>query len=930
MGNPWDNDPIVGAPPKGPVYGAPPVVDPYKARDQQLQEAGAAREAQKFDYQRGHDAQQFGNQGIDNTANARKEYNALSETKNYSEALSSLTKAFRAPDTAQGDLGVIYSFAKIMDPGSVVREGEMDMANSTSSLVQDLYRRFGRITDSNRLPPEVRKGLIEEARQAAGSLNQVYTERRNHYRQIAQSMGVDPSLIVGDHLGDTYKANEEAYLGRPVHEPNQVAPVKPPLDPDGTGDIGFNQEAQRNPLKPEQQAAYDAWWAVNPNPSPDQLRAFGTSMGVGIDNAEAIIDARKKGAGVQRASTAVYTPHIENTRKGDEIVDPIMRGVADTATLGLSEELAAGVDTLANGQDYGQNLANENAIRDYDKENNFGLRLAGQFAGGAVLPTGGASGVKGLAKVGAAYGGAYGAGSTDGSAGDRALGALTGAAGGAATGGLLGALSPALPKGAAAVGRRVAGPSSPEQQAILRAGTEEGVPVNMTDIYPETRNAAATLETIPGASGQIRGGIEAGRDAMKGRVAALGRGGSALEDNVGGQAVQRTADTYIKGSGARLGKQYDALEKAAGGVKVPPKQALAVVDSVIGKLSETAVTNKAEIAFLKGLKQDFSKDLSVGALRKMRTTLRKKISKGELTFGEDEATVLSIMDAASGDIATGLAAAGKKSVAAQFAKVDGQYRDRMEFIRGTVQKLVGKRGANLPPGQVFANLKAMTSPKGDDAGFARLLGEMDPADHADIAATFADALGKNNKGEFSISHFVTQAEKFPKAQRTHLFGADGAKSIENLITLGKAKEGTINRLNNSRSGQVSNYRTVLSSVLLGIPGGGAVLGMAAGLNGATGAVGGAAIAGTGIAVSRQIAKALMNEEFTRILAQAPGSTSPAAINNHIGRLRALGAKDPNVRAVVESLEKRLLQTANDNFSTTSQSAASNGSESERR
>jgi hypothetical protein len=635
-----------------------------------------------------------------------------------------------------------------------------------------------------------------------------------------------------------------------------------------------------------------------------------------VGNAEQIIEAKKKTGAISH--DLEYKPDISKERGNgglSEKVDAAVRGIADTVSFGLADKLAAAGDTLTDpNSSLGQNLAKQFAISDYDAQNHFPSRTAGQLAGAVALPMGAMESVPQVAAKAGAVGAAYGAGSSR-SLSDVPGNAAVGLAAGAGLGAGLKAGGDLAAKGVRAVGRKFAGQADPEAEAILRAGSAENVPVYAPDIYPETRNTISTLESMPGSSGPIRKGLNAGSDAIRGRVSDLGVGGSPLEANTAGQTVRNVGERYIKKSGEQLGRRYDTLEKATAGIKVPAKEAVGVIDNVLGNLSETSGTNSAEIAYLKTLKGDLSKDLSIGALRRIRTTLRKKIAKGELTFGEDEATVLSVMDAASNDIANGLRAAGKPRVAEEFANVDGAYRQRMDFVRNTVQKLIGKRGQNVSPEQVFNNLKALASPKGDEAGLGRLIREMEPEERADIAATFAEALGKNNKGDFTLDQLDRQINKMPKAVRVHLFGPEGAKSLDNLAILARAKNPTVKNLNNSRSGMVTNYRSVLSTVLFGLPGGGAALGLAQAANlgtGVTGAVAGAALGGTGLALSRTLSKALMNEEFTRALANAPASTSPKVIDAHFGKLRQIAAKDPNVRAVVEALEKKLLSHANDN------------------
>lgn len=467
---------------------------------------------------------------------------------------------------------------------------------------------------------------------------------------------------------------------------------------------------------------------------------------------------------------------------------------------------------------------------------------------------------------------------------------------------------------AASAGRRLL-PAPPVENALLRAGQAENVDVNRAMAAPDLQNRVTGVEaTMAGGPvvrremGQIGSQIEAG-------VKRLGRGGEPLDESVAGQTVQSVAERSIKKSGQAARRQYDRAEKAAGDTKVAPAQSLGRVDEVLAKLKETPETNKAEIAFLESLGSDLANDLSVGALRRIRTSLRGRISKGELTFGEDEATVLSIMDAASDDIASGLAAAGKQGAARLFKRADEDYRERMQFIQGTIQKVIGKRNSNLSPERVFANLKAMATPKGDEAGLGRIIREADPDEQADIAATFAEALGKNNKGEFSTAFLVSQAEKLPKSAQVHVFGPRGAKSLENLVTLARDHSRVMGGLNHSRTGVANDWRSWMGNLIFG--GGTGVGGTVLTGSGAQGAMMGvgAAVAGAAIKGARDVlsARALMSKEVGQWLADAPRTTSQRAIKRHVDRLSAIAVREPVIASELKEFQQTLLRAANENF-----------------
>jgi hypothetical protein len=435
---------------------------------------------------------------------------------------------------------------------------------------------------------------------------------------------------------------------------------------------------------------------------------------------------------------------------------------------------------------------------------------------------------------------------------------------------------------------------------------------------------------VTGAESTGLGGVIVRRDMRKvgkqieGGVERLGRGGEALDPQVAGQTIKNVATRFIENSGKKFNALYRRAEQMAGNEKLESPQANQILDEVTSRLSETATTNQSELSYLAGLKKDLSKPVSVGALRDMRTTLRQKISKGELTFGQNEKRVLDVMDALSQDIEGGLRSSGKGRAADAFKSADQGYRDRMDFIGGTIQKLIGKRNSTMTPGAVFENFRAMATPKGDHASLSRMMREMDPEEQADIAATFADALGKNGKGEFSTAFLVSQAQKLPPAARANLFGPEGAKSLQNLITLAKEHSRVVGQFNSSKTGRTNDYRSWLNNLVLG--GGWRRRGKS--FTGSGGmapttltAAGGAAAAGA-VKATRDVlsARALMSPEISKWLATAPRTASAAAINAHFNRLGQIGARNPGLQAEIQQFQQAIMKAANENV----QSAAASG------
>jgi hypothetical protein len=93
-----------------------------------------------------------------------------------------------ALDTGAGDMGLIYGYMKMLDPGSVVRESEFAMAAQTGSYGEQIQGLVQRVLTGERLTPSQRMAFQQAAEklydEAAGNLNSVnsqFTGRATRY-----------------------------------------------------------------------------------------------------------------------------------------------------------------------------------------------------------------------------------------------------------------------------------------------------------------------------------------------------------------------------------------------------------------------------------------------------------------------------------------------------------------------------------------------------------------------------------------------------------------------------------------------------------------------------------------------------------------------------------------------------------------------------
>lgn len=135
---------------------------------------------------------------FDNANKLRDEFNGSPQVKMYREVtpiIESMKEAQTRPSRA-ADLNLVYALAKIMDPGSVVREGEMVMVNNTQGIGDRLAGLINSLNGGAALTPETRQKVIDEAQSRFKGLEQSYKAIEDHYAGIADRYGIKRDDVI--------------------------------------------------------------------------------------------------------------------------------------------------------------------------------------------------------------------------------------------------------------------------------------------------------------------------------------------------------------------------------------------------------------------------------------------------------------------------------------------------------------------------------------------------------------------------------------------------------------------------------------------------------------------------------------------------------------------------------------------------------------
>lgn len=481
-------------------------------------------------------------------------------------------------------------------------------------------------------------------------------------------------------------------------------------------------------------------------------------------------------------------------------IDSIVRGAADTLTLGFADEIAAAGDTVFGSGTMRDNLRRQRGIDAIDEQVNPYARLSGQVIGGLALPAGSASGAAGLARIGALYGAGYGAGSVEGSIGDRLIGAGKGAVVGGVTGGTLGALGSRLAPDGGAI---PPGSGSTAQDLMAAARRQQIDPIPADVGGPLTRRVTSAISQSPYGGGTI---IRAGQrmvgqsEEARNRIAASV--GNAVDPVVAGEAATAGAQSYIKTSGATGGRLYDRAAELAGDARIDPASARQVLDQNISELAQSPLGAPATLT---NLRSKLDGDFTVSGLRNLRTQLRDEFAANGLRGSDAERRGMQAVDALTNDISAGLAAAGKPEAAAAYKAADDAWRERIDTIDNALKPIIGD--GSISGEKVMRNI--MTATRSDSARLRRFVDTLPRDDQNTLRATVISQLGKANAGAqdatgqaFSLNTFLTHYSAMTDQAKNVLFKGDTRSALDDLAKVASgAREAAAyaNRSNTSGS-----------------------------------------------------------------------------------------------------------------------------------
>lgn len=112
------------------------------------------------------------------------------------DSFSRVEAATSGEITAASDLALIFNFMKMLDPGSVVREGEFATAQNAAGVPDRISNIYNKMLTGERLNKNQRENFVKEARKQFDSALKVNNKRVKDFVSLGKRFGLEKEDII--------------------------------------------------------------------------------------------------------------------------------------------------------------------------------------------------------------------------------------------------------------------------------------------------------------------------------------------------------------------------------------------------------------------------------------------------------------------------------------------------------------------------------------------------------------------------------------------------------------------------------------------------------------------------------------------------------------------------------------------------------------
>lgn len=136
--------------------------------------------------------------GFKNEMELRKEYDMLPEVKDYKVVRSNYERIRQGVQlgTGAGDAAIVFGYMKMLDPTSVVREGEQATTRNAAGVPEAVRGMYNQMIGGGQLSSEARQQILGAAEKVYGESSANIEDVNKRYGGYAGAWKLDPTRIV--------------------------------------------------------------------------------------------------------------------------------------------------------------------------------------------------------------------------------------------------------------------------------------------------------------------------------------------------------------------------------------------------------------------------------------------------------------------------------------------------------------------------------------------------------------------------------------------------------------------------------------------------------------------------------------------------------------------------------------------------------------
>lgn len=185
---------IAGPSVQGGIYRLP--TSPQKAAEEQRKVAGETREISAEERAARGEQREIESKKFDQIGKLRTEFLGDPQIRKFQEVKDSVNQiiGLSSEQTPMAGIASVFTFMKILDPGSTVREGEAASAQNAAGVPERIRNYYNQLVSGNGLSVSQRKEMADVARVVYNQRLSGYNNKANIYRGLLIEQGADPDL----------------------------------------------------------------------------------------------------------------------------------------------------------------------------------------------------------------------------------------------------------------------------------------------------------------------------------------------------------------------------------------------------------------------------------------------------------------------------------------------------------------------------------------------------------------------------------------------------------------------------------------------------------------------------------------------------------------------------------------------------------------